>query len=57
MLEKQGYFVPYQRGFRVGRYTMDSALVLDLDIRKALANKETVVGIFLEIEKACYILI
>ena len=27
MLEKQGYFVPYQSGFRVGRSTMDSALV------------------------------
>ncbi len=31
---------------------MDSALVLDLGIRKALANKEAVVDIFLNIEKA-----
>ncbi len=52
MLEKQEYFVPYQSGLRVGRFTMDSALVLDLDIRKARANKEAVVDVFLNIEKA-----
>lgn len=31
---------------------MDSIVMLDLDIRKALANKEAVVGVFLDIEKA-----
>uniref|UniRef100_A0A8C2KZI6 Uncharacterized protein n=1 Tax=Cyprinus carpio TaxID=7962 RepID=A0A8C2KZI6_CYPCA len=52
MLEKQEFFVPYQSGFRTGRSTMDSVLVLDLDIRRAMANKEVVMSVFLDIEKA-----
>ncbi len=52
ILEKQEYFTTYQSGFRIGRSTMDSVLVLDLDIKRALANKEAVVGVFLDIEKA-----
>ncbi|MGL4485007.1 MAG: reverse transcriptase domain-containing protein, partial [Anaerovoracaceae bacterium] len=31
---------------------MDSILVLDLDIRRAIANKEVVISVFLDIEKA-----
>ena len=51
-LETRGYFVDYQNGFRIGRGTMDSVAVLDLEIRKAMANKEALVGVFLDIEKA-----
>ncbi len=32
---------------------MDSVLVLERDIEKALVNKEVVIGVFLDIEKAC----
>ncbi len=42
------FFVPYQSGFRIGRSTMDSILVLDLDIRRAIANKEVVISVFLK---------
>lgn len=45
ILEKQEYFTPYQSGFRIGRSTMDSVLLLESDI----ANKEAVVGVFLDI--------
>lgn len=51
-LEKKGFFSTYQNGFRLGRGTMDSILVLDDDIKKALVNKEVVVGVFFDIEKA-----
>ncbi len=55
-LEKRGRFTPIQSGFRVGRSTMDSVLALDLDIRKAKSNKEAVVAVFLDTEKAYDIL-
>lgn len=51
-LEKKGFFSTYQNGFRLGLGTMDSTLVLDDDIKKALVNKEVVVGVFFDIEKA-----
>lgn len=51
ILEKRGYFVPYQSGFRNGHSTMDSILNLDIDIKKAIANKDAVVAAFLDIEK------
>ena len=51
-LEKGGFFVTHQSGFRQGRSTMDAVLSLDMDIKKAMANKEAVVAVFLEIEKA-----
>lgn len=41
MLEKQGYSVSYQPGFRVGQSTVDSVLALDVSNRKALANKDS----------------
>ena len=50
-LEKGGFFVT-QSGFRQGRSTMDAVLSLDMDIKKAMANKEAVVAVFLDIEKA-----
>ena len=31
---------------------MDAVLSLDMDIKKAMANKEAVVAVFLDIEKA-----
>lgn len=31
---------------------MDSVLVLDRDIKRALVNKEVVIGVFLDIERA-----
>ena len=52
VLETNNYFVNYQNGFRIGRNTLDSIAVLDQDIRKAIINKESVIGVFLDIEKA-----
>ena len=51
-LESKGFFVNYQNGFRVGRNTMDSIAILDQEIRKAFINKESVIAVFLDIEKA-----
>lgn len=52
-LKKTGvFFVPYQSGFRLDWSTMDSVLMLDLDLKKALVNKEAVVAVFLDIEEA-----
>ena len=51
-LEKEGWFTPKQSGFRRGRNTMDSVLSLEADIKKAMINKEGVVAMFLDIEKA-----
>lgn len=51
-LERKGYFSSAQNGFRIGRSTMDSVLVLDHDIKKALVNREVVLTVFLDIEKA-----
>ena len=51
-LESNGIFSNDQNGFRHGRSTMESVLMLDHDIKKALGNKESVVGVFLDVEKA-----
>lgn len=51
-LETKRLFVDIQNGFRNGRSTMDSVAVLDQDIKKAFSNKEIVVSVFLDIEKA-----
>lgn len=51
-LESKNLFSPYQSGFRRGRNTMDSVLCLESDIRKAQTNKEVVIAIFFDIEKA-----
>uniref|UniRef100_A0A0E9T6N9 Reverse transcriptase domain-containing protein n=1 Tax=Anguilla anguilla TaxID=7936 RepID=A0A0E9T6N9_ANGAN len=47
-LAQRGYFSPFQSGFRLGRATMDAILMLDRDIKRALVNKEAVIGVFLE---------
>ena len=51
-MESKGLFSPYQSGFRKGRSTMDSILCLESEIRKAQTNKEVVIAVFFDIEKA-----
>ena len=51
-LETGGLFVDVQNGFRHGRSTMESIAILDQDIKRAFRNKEVVLGVFLDIEKA-----
>uniref|UniRef100_A0A3B3YS32 Reverse transcriptase domain-containing protein n=1 Tax=Poecilia mexicana TaxID=48701 RepID=A0A3B3YS32_9TELE len=51
-LESKHLIAPYQSGFRRGRGTMDPILCLEDDIRKAQINKETVVAVFFDAEKA-----
>ena len=43
---------PYQSGFRRGRSTLDPLLCLESEVRKAQANKECVVAVFFDVEKA-----
>jgi hypothetical protein len=43
---------PDQSGFRKGRGPMDPVLCLESVIQKAQANKEEVVAIFFDVEKA-----
>lgn len=52
VLESKGLMSPYQSGFREGRNTMDAVLSLEADIRKAQVNKEVLVGVLFDIEKA-----
>lgn len=52
ILESKALLSPYQSGFRRGRNTMDSILCLESDIRKAQTNKEVVIAVFFDIEKA-----
>lgn len=42
----------HQSGFRKERSTMDNVVALDYEVRKALANKEGLIAVFLDIEKA-----
>lgn len=51
-LEKKGKIANYQSGFRKGRSTMDAVVRLENEIRKAQENKEAVIAVFLDIEKA-----
>ena len=51
-LEREGWFDQCQCGFRRGRSTMDGVVLLDAEIKKAMLNKEVVVAVFLDIEKA-----
>ncbi len=52
MLEIKGLISSYQSGFRADRNTMDAVLSLEADIRKGQANKEVLVWVLLDIEKA-----
>lgn len=51
-VESKGWLQWYQSGFRRGRGTMDPVVCLEEAIRKAQVNKETVVAVFFDIEKA-----
>uniref|UniRef100_A0A3Q2ZQ74 Reverse transcriptase domain-containing protein n=1 Tax=Kryptolebias marmoratus TaxID=37003 RepID=A0A3Q2ZQ74_KRYMA len=51
-LNKEGYLSKYQSGFRKGRSTSDPTIYLEYEIRKAQVNKESVVAVFFDIEKA-----
>ena len=51
-LESKAILSPCQSGFRKGRSTIDSVLCLESDIRKAQTNKEVVVDVFFDVEKA-----
>ena len=51
-VEEKGLLSRYQSGFRKGRNTIDSVLCLENEIRKAQIHKETVVAVFLDVEKA-----
>ncbi len=51
-MEKRGLLVSCQSGFRKGRNTMDSVVKFETEIRRPQANKETVVAVFFDIEKA-----
>ncbi len=52
VIEKKNLLSSYQSGFRKGRHTMDSVLCLEAEIRKAQVNKEVLVGVFFDVEKA-----
>ncbi len=51
-LESKNLVSNYQSGFRKGRGTMDNVLCLESDIRKAQTNREMVIAVFFDIEKA-----
>jgi len=51
-LESRGLITPYQSGFCAGRTTMDPVVCLENEIRKAQFNKESVLAVFFDIEKA-----
>lgn len=51
-VETKGKLENYQSGFRKGRGTMDPILRLEDDIKKAHVNRESVIAVFLDIEKA-----
>lgn len=51
-LERNKKISQYQSGFRKGRGTMDAIVYLETEIRKALINKESLVVVFFDVEKA-----
>jgi len=51
-LEKKGWFTSVQKGFHRGRSTMDAVTSLDSDIKKAMVNREVLLAVFIDIEKA-----
>lgn len=51
-METKRNIVNYQNGFRKGRSTIDSTVCLEDEVRRAQINKEKVVAVFLDIEKA-----
>lgn len=51
-LESHNLLSTFQSGFRKGSSTMDPVVDLESDIRKAQINKEKVVAVFFDVEKA-----
>ena len=51
-LETRGLIKMYQSGFRRGRSTYDPVVCLEHDIRRAQVNKETVLAVYFDVEKA-----
>lgn len=51
-LERNALLKSHQYGFRRGRSTTDPSLILENEIRKAQVNKECVVAVFFDVEKA-----
>ena len=51
-MESRGILSPHQSGFRRGRETMDPVMCLETEIRKAHVNKESVMAVFFDVEKA-----
>lgn len=51
-LESKGLLSPHQNGFRKGRGTMDPVVFLETEVKKAQIKKESVLAIFLDVEKA-----
>lgn len=51
-VESRGIISMYQSGFRRGRSTMDPIVYLETEIIKAQVNKEVVLAVFIDIEKA-----
>ena len=51
-IESKGNITKYQSGFRRGRNTMDPAVCLEHEVRRAQINRESVVAVFFDVEKA-----
>ena len=51
-IEEMGVMTSCQSGYRKGRSTTDSVICLEDEIREAQVKKETVVAVFLDVEKA-----
>ncbi len=51
-LENRGILSPHQSGFGRGRGTMDPIICLETDVKKAQVNKESVMAVFFDVEKA-----
>lgn len=51
-IEERGLMASCQSGFRKGRSTIDSIICLEDEKKKAQVKKETVVAVFLDVEKA-----
>lgn len=52
VIERRNILAACQSGFRKGRNTMDSIVCLESEIRKAQINKEVLIGVFFNVEKA-----
>lgn len=52
ILERRNLISPLQSGFRQGRSTIDNIINLESEIQESFANKEILVAIFFDIEKA-----